>query len=66
MIATPTKMIFELETPEAGDELVDRIHEQLDPAVKHIINGGSVTVTRKGEVIGIADTVEQLLALAIR
>ncbi len=67
MLATLSKMIFELEPPDADDaELVDRIHAFLEPARRHIDEGGSVTVTRNGETLGIAETIEDLLRLAIR
>ncbi|HVJ46567.1 MAG TPA: hypothetical protein VM511_09305 [Luteolibacter sp.] len=60
-------MIFELDSPDADDlELVDRIHELLEPARRHIEAGGAVTVTRDGRILGVAETVDELIQLAIR
>jgi hypothetical protein len=60
-------MNFELDPPDAEDvEIVDRIHEFLEPARLHIEGGGTVTITRNGEIIGTAETMEELLRLAIR
>lgn len=67
MLATLSNMIFELETPDADDaELVDRIHAFLEPARRYIEEGGKVTVTRNGETLGVAETIDELLRLAIR
>ena len=60
-------MIFELDLPEVDNvELVGHIHEFLEPAKRHIENGGAVTLTRNGATIGVAETVEDLFRLAIR
>ena len=64
--ASAPLMILELELPDAGrQDFVDRIHEFLEPAKRHIEGGGTVTVTKGGEQIGIAETIEELLRLAI-
>lgn len=60
-------MILELELPEADHpELVRQIHDFLEPAKHHLENGGSVTLTKQGQVIGVAGTVEELMRLASR
>lgn len=60
-------MILELELPETDHlELVRQIHEFLEPAKRNIEHGGTVTLTRQGEVVGIASTVEELMRLACR
>ena len=59
-------MILELELPDAGrQDFVDRIHEFLEPAKRHIGGGGAVILTKRGKQIGVAQTIEELLRLAI-
>ena len=62
---TPTVMTLELELENAdqSDE-VHLIHHFLEPAKLHISQGGKVTLTRSGEVIGTAETLEDLYRLA--
>jgi len=59
-------MILELELPDAGHpDIVERIHEFLEPAKRHIAGGGTVILTKGGEQVGVAETIEDLLRLAI-
>lgn len=60
-------MILELELPETDHlELVQQIHDFLEPAKRHLEKGGNVTLTKQGKVVGVAATVEELMRLASR
>ncbi len=66
MLSTLVEMILELDLPEVDHiDLVGHIHEFLEPAKRHIENGGTVVLTKKGRQIGVAETVEELFRLAI-
>ncbi|MBX3740282.1 MAG: hypothetical protein KF712_04780 [Akkermansiaceae bacterium] len=60
-------MIFELDSVnlDAALEAVRQIHDHLEDAKRHIMDGGVVIVTKAGEEIGRAATVEELLRLVI-
>ncbi len=60
-------MILELDLPEIDHiDLVDHIHEFLEPAKRHIVNGGEVAITKEGKKIGIATTLDELYHLAVK
>ena len=64
--ASALSMILELELPDAGDpDHVERIHGFLEPAKRHIEGGGTVILTKRGEQVGVAETIGDLFRLAI-
>ena len=60
-------MTLELELPDFdGDDKVAQTHEFLAAAVKHLKEGGTITVTKNGVVLGVADSVRELFKLALK